>query len=314
MKYWIKSQYDNTKNLQNIPSQYGEIRNMFYAGEDRVMLSCDYSKQEIVVAAFTAEDENLKEAFHKDLDIYSHVASLAFKLPYEDCLEHYPDGKVNKEGKKRRKQAKAVVLGLLYSKGVKATAEDLGITYQEAENIINDVFTAFPKLAEEIKKTEKEVVAKGMVNSISGRRRRLPDAQLPEYEFPTKDKYEIAKLKAGIKRCRNYYELQTYLSRNAIKSNKGFIARALRQSFNARIQGESSVIMKRAMINIANNDELKRLGCKIMITIHDECVVTCPKENAERVAELVSSEMIEAGGVCKELLKCDVEVMENWKG
>lgn len=301
-------------NNQQIPSQYGEIRNMFCAGGDKVLISCDYSKQEIVVAAFTSEDENLKEAFHKNLDVYSHIASLAFKKPYEDCLEHCPDGTVNKEGKKRRKAAKAVTLGLLYSKGVKATAEDLGITYQEAEAIVNDVFTAFPKLAEEIKKTEKEVVAKGMVNSISGRRRRLPNAQLPEYEFPTKDKYEIAKLKAGIKRCRNYYELQTYLSRNGIKSNRGFIAKALRQSFNSRIQGEASVIMKRAMVGVAMNEELKKLGCVMRLSIHDELLVTCPKENAKRVSELVVKEMIEAGGVCKELLKCDVEVMENWKG
>ena len=302
----------NNPNLQNIPSQHGEIRNLFYAGDGNVFLSCDYSKQEIVVACITAGEDNLREAFHKNLDIYSHVASLAFKKPYEECLEHNPDGSVNKEGKKMRKMAKAVTLGIMYGKGTKATAEDLGITYDEAQSIIDDVFTAFPKLAEEIKKTEEQVKKYGMVESISGRRRRLPDAQLPEYEFPTKDKYEIARLKAGIRQCRSFNGKMSYLARNNIKNNSGFIARALRQSYNSRIQGESSVMCKISMVKIGYNKELKNLGCKIILTIHDELLVSCPKENSDKVAELVVKNMIEAGGKCSEILKCDVEVMENW--
>nr|DAX62772.1 MAG TPA: DNA polymerase [Caudoviricetes sp.] len=302
----------NNPNLQNIPSQYGDIRNLFTAGDGNVFLSCDYSKQEIVVACVTADEDNLREAFHKNLDIYSHVASLAFKKPYEECLEHNPDGSVNKEGKKMRKMAKAVTLGIMYGKGTKATAEDLGIAYDEAQSIIDDVFTAFPKLAQEIKKTEEQVKKYGMVESISGRRRRLPDAQLPEYEFPTKDKYEIARLKAGIRQCRSFNDKMSYLARNNIKNNSGFIARALRQSYNSRIQGESSVMCKISMVKIGYNKELKNLGCKIILTIHDELLVSCPEENSDKVAELVVKNMIEAGGKCSEILKCDVEVMKNW--
>ena len=302
----------NNPNLQNIPSQYGDIRNLFTAGDGNVFLSCDYSKQEIVVACVTADEDNLREAFHKNLDIYSHVASLAFKKPYEECLEHNPDGSVNKEGKKMRKMAKAVTLGIMYGKGTKATGEDLGISYDEAQSIIDDVFTAFPKLAQEIKKTEEYVKKYGMVESMSGVRRRLPDAQLPEYEFPTKDKYEIARLKSGIRQCRSFNDKMSYLARNNIKNNSGFIARALRQSYNSRIQGESSVMCKIAMVKIGHNKELKNLGCKIILTIHDELLVSCPEENSDKVAELVVKNMIEAGGKCSEILKCDVEVMKNW--
>ena len=104
---------------------------------------------------------------------------------------------------------------------------------------------------------------------MSGVRRRLPDAQLPEYEFPTKDKYEIARLKAGIRQCRSFQDRLDYVRRNNIKNNSGFIAKAVREAFNSRIQGESAIMTKRGMLNIANNKRLQEIGAKLVLTIHD---------------------------------------------
>ena len=302
----------NSPNLQNIPSQYSDIRSMFYAGDGNVMISCDFSKAEIVIAAETTDDDNLREAFYRGLDVYSHMASLAFKVPYEDCLEHYPDGTVNKEGKKRRKQSKMVLLGINYGKGTKATAEDLGISYEEAQKIIDDIHKAFPKLTEGINQTEEFVKKHGYVESISGRRRRLPDAQLPEYEFPTKDKYEIARLKAGIRQCRSFNDRMSYLARNNIKNNSGFIARALRQSFNGRIQSENAVLIKRAMLAFGTDIVAQQLDAKLILTIHDECVVICPERNMERVRELLIKHMKNSAVGFKLELGCDVEVERHW--
>lgn len=242
---------------------------MFKAKDGYKIMGCDFSKQEIVVSAETADDDNLREAFYKGLDVYSHMASLAFKIPYEDCLEHYPDGTVNKEGKERRAKAKAVLLGIMFGKGTTATAKDLGITYNEAQKIIDDIFTAFPKLANEIEWSQEQVKKLGYIETLSGRRRRLPDAMLPEYEFPTKDKYEIARLKSGLAKCRNFKDRMNYLERNNIKNNNGFIARALRQTFNSRIQGEAAIVTKKALLNIFNNPRLKELGVNVLLAIHD---------------------------------------------
>ena len=54
------------------------------------------------------------KAFKEDRDIYASIASLAFKLPYENCLEFHPGtGEYQPDGKKRRGQAKLIVLGKL---------------------------------------------------------------------------------------------------------------------------------------------------------------------------------------------------------
>lgn len=299
-------------NLQQIPSHFNDVRNMFKAMEGCKLMSVDISRQEILVSADTAEDDNLREAFHKNLDVYSHIASLAYKLPYEECLEFYPDGSVNMNGKERRKICKAVTLGLLYGKGTKATAEDLGITYEEAENIINDVFTAFPYLKMEIDKTNEFVKKYGYVESLSGRRRRLPDALLPEYEFPTKNKYEIAKIKAGLKRCRNFNEKLSYLHANNVKNNNGFIARAVRQAFNGRIQSEAAIMSKRALLNIFNNERLKELGVKVVLLIHDEEVIEFPAEYEEEVKE-IAIKCVKDSWVYELEPDVDVAVMKNWE-
>ena len=286
---------------------------MLKAQDGYSLMSCDFSKQEVVVSAETADDDNLREAFHKGLDVYSHMASLAYKLPYEDCLEFYQDGTTNKEGKEMRSKVKAVYLGTLYGKGIKATAEDLGITYEEAEKIVTDMFDAFPKLRDEIKWTNESVKKVGYVESLSGRRRRLPDALLPEYEYPTKNKYEIAKLRTGLKRCRSFNERLAYLHANNIKNNNGFIARAIRQALNGRIQSEAAIVTKRGMLNLFRNKRLSEIGAKIVLTIHDEVCLEFPKEYEKEVAELVTKCM-SAGGVGFKLeLKCDIKVMKNWE-
>lgn len=98
-------------NIQQIPSKLGDIRTMFTAGEDRVFVGVDYSREEVAVCAAVCGDIGLLNSFRDGTDIYSHVASLAYNVPYEDCCEFYPDGSTNHEGKTRRSSAKAVVLG-----------------------------------------------------------------------------------------------------------------------------------------------------------------------------------------------------------
>lgn len=300
-------------NNQQLPSKFNDVRNVFKARDGYKLMGLDFSKQEIVIAAETSDDDNLRDAFHKNLDVYSHMASLAFKVPYEECLEFYPDGTTNKEGKKRRSQAKAVILGINYGKGTKATAEDLGITYEEAQNLIDDIHKAFPKLGAEIEYTEECVKKFGCVESISGVRRRLPNAQLPEYEFPTKDKYEIAKLKSGLKRCRSFNEKLGYLRANNIKNNNGFIAKAIRQAFNARVQGEAAIQCKKALLAMFRSERFKELGVNVVITVHDEQIIEFPEKYEEEVRELAIKYMKESSPHFKLKMGVDVKVMKNWE-
>lgn len=92
-------------NLQQIPSHDIFIRKTFLPKKDYVFVSGDYSKQEVVVVAYLAQDEKMLEAFKEGKDIYSAIAALAYELPYEECTED------TRDGKERRSRAKAIVLG-----------------------------------------------------------------------------------------------------------------------------------------------------------------------------------------------------------
>lgn len=100
-------------NMQNIPSrgEGKEIRNMFSATPGYCLISSDYSAQEPRLTAHLSNDKRMIEAYTQGKDLYCEIASIAFNVTYEDCLEHFPDGSPNPEGKKRRTAAKAIVLG-----------------------------------------------------------------------------------------------------------------------------------------------------------------------------------------------------------
>ena len=82
------------------------------------------------------QDEKMLNAYKQGKDLYAEIASLAFGVPYEDCLEFYLDengkktDKTNKEGKERRSQAKSILLGILYGRGLASVAEQLKTTKQ----------------------------------------------------------------------------------------------------------------------------------------------------------------------------------------
>lgn len=84
---------------------------MFIPGKGRMFVGSDYSQQEMMCMASLADDEKMLQSFDLGRDIYSHIASIAFNLPYEECCEFNADGSTHKEGKTRRKKAKAIALG-----------------------------------------------------------------------------------------------------------------------------------------------------------------------------------------------------------
>ena len=76
-----------------------------------IMIGADYSQQEPKITAHLTNDEQFIKDCAAGKDAYGTIASLAFNMPYEDCLEFHPDGTTYKEGKERRSQAKSILLG-----------------------------------------------------------------------------------------------------------------------------------------------------------------------------------------------------------
>lgn len=130
-----------------------------------------------------SHDKRMIQAYIDGKDLYCEIASIAFDVPYEECLEFRPDGTTNAEGKKKRTIAKAIVLGVCYGKGIAAIAEDLHTSKQKASQIYNTIMQEFPGLKNFIEECKDMAYSRGYVDTIWGRKRRLPNMLLPRYEF-----------------------------------------------------------------------------------------------------------------------------------
>ena len=71
---------------------------------------------------------------------------------------------------------------------------------------------------------------------------------------------------------------------------------------------------KLAQIELYNNKELRDLGFRMLIPVHDEVIAECPVENVKRCAELMSECMKHAGRDLCVPLSCDVALFYNWYG
>ena len=299
--------------------------------------------------AHATQDEKMIKSYRDGKDLYATIASIAFKLPYEDCLEFYLDengkktSETNKQGKERRAKAKAITLGVCYGKGIAAIAEDLKIPKEHAQEVYDSVMIAFPKLKQYMEDSQLMAKKLGYVTTLWGRKRRLPDMQLEPYEFDFSnfvvdtfdplafdnttniEAREEAENKAII-----YYtnQLNKAYGRAAkeqvkakaredgiiIKDNGAFIAQATRQCVNSRIQGSAGDLIKLAMLMIADDEKLRQMGCKIILQVHDELISTCPIKYAEECSNRLCELMNLAGGDLNVPFKSDAEITRAWYG
>ena len=329
-------------NLQNIPSHNKDIRKMFIASPGYVLMSSDFSQQEPKALAALCNkhgDSQMYDTFMAGKDLYSEIASKAFNKSYEDCLEFNEDGTTNKQGKARRTQAKSILLGVLYGRGVNSIAEQLKCTPEKAQNIKDSVFRGFPA----IKQFEKDSLQMGQelgyVTTIAGRKRRLPDLQLEEYEFRWKDgvapdndlldfdseaeqeipERTMRKYITRLHNCRFNEKRKIFEQANEegiwIVDNGGKIADATRQTVNARIQGSAADLTKLAMIELNRSKRLKELGFRLLIPVHDEIIAECPEENVKECSKLLAETMSKAAEQLLEMpIKCDVSITRAWYG
>lgn len=313
-------------NQQQVPSKSKDIRQIFCAGEGNVIIGCDFSKQEPCVLASTCKDEKLISVFTSGLDVYAKIASMMYNLPYEQCLEHNPDGTTNEEGKERRSHAKKVVLSIMYSKSEKSLAEDIHSTPEKARAIMDATLTAYPDMKIWMDNIVAQTKKLGYVENLFGRRRRLPDLHLPPIEVYTRfavdestKAYYTNIYTNKIKNARTKEEKEFIVSQAkqkgiVIRLNSGRIAKAEREIVNFCIQGASAIITLRAMRNIYNNPILRKYGCKLIMSVHDENLVVVPKEHAYECSKIIEQCSIDAGKGLPVPLSCDLAIAECWYG
>lgn len=332
-------------NLQQIPSHEKTMRLMFEASPGYVIVGGDFSQQEPRLLTHMCQDQNLIDTYNNNKDLYATIGSFVFHKDYWECMEHWEDGSPNPTGKSIRSKCKQIVLGTMYGMGAKLLATMLKVDIEECKNILDEFFRMFPTVKNFISNNEKMAREQGYVEDYLGRRRHLPDAQLPELSLKAKrkeyiddsiffskltdngyievDDEELTRqwekfLKERVGDSKSYKVKEKFkesAKENGIivRDNGAFISKAMTQSTNARIQGGAASLTKKAMIKIFNDQRLKELGFRILIPVHDELLGECPVENAEEVAKLLSQDMIEsAKPECSVNMKCDCYVVHHW--
>ncbi len=229
-------------NLQNIPikTELGrEIRRAFIAEPGHVLISADYSQIELRVLAHLAEEDTLIEAFRRGDDIHDQTAVKVFG----------PSSGMDKH--QLRSTAKMINYALLYGKTAFTLAKDIGVTPQAAQAFIDAYFAGFPKIRAFIDRTLADARASGVVRTMYGRRRLVPE--LNSRDFQRRSSAE-------------------------------------REAVNLPIQGTAADIMKRAMIDVHQalaGDPASRM----ILTVHDELLFEVPATRADAVAEIVRERM-----------------------
>ena len=299
------------------------------------------------------------KTFEEGKDFYAMIASISFHRDYEDCLEFYPEGTpikkvdgkwvkcpieeseklaghktdTNTEGKKFRTNSKSILLGILYGRGDASVAEQLGCSVEEAKEIKQAVYEGFPAI-EKFERDGLEHAKKyGWVSTLWGRKRRLPDINLPEYEvfeaIHTEDGEYVRGEKVDdiyatpvINKVRKAFFNQRRTLIEELKkkgyyvvNNGGKIAQARRQVTNSQIQGTAADMSKKALIKLNGDDRLNALHAKPIIPIHDEVILSSPFRYAREVEKRFAYDMETAATDKLHLdISTDVEVTFNWYG
>lgn len=220
-------------NLQNIPirTEIGaEIRKGFVPAPGYLFLSADYSQIELRILAHMANDERLIEAFEAGGDVHKHTAALVFDVPLEKVT---PD---------MRAAAKTINFATIYGQGPFALSNQLGIAVSEAKSFIEQYFIRFAGVRTFLDSMKAHAKEKGYVETISGRRRYIPEIHSPNHNI------------------RSFGE---------------------RAAQNAPVQGSAADIIKIAMINIHHAFEGRENAARMLLQVHDELVFEIPERQAE---------------------------------
>jgi DNA polymerase-1 len=258
-------------NLQNIPVRTAlgrEIRAAFVAEPGHVLISADYSQIELRVLAHLSGDEALSEAFRQGVDIHDRTAERVFGGP---------DGPLGLDAHELRRRAKIVNYALLYGKTAFTLAKDIGVPQQAAQAFIDAYFAGYPGVRAYIDRTLDDARASGVVRTVTGRRRLVPE----------------------------------------LTSKNGQVrAAAEREAVNMPIQGTAADVLKKAMIAVHAELERFNTGrakpSRMILTVHDELLFEVPESDAAEAADLVRG-LMEHAFPLNVPLTVDVGVGKNWK-
>ncbi len=174
--------------------------------------------------------------------------------------------------KDQRRQAKTANFGIIYGISAFGLAQQLDCSRSEAKQLIDDYFAAFPRVIEYIESQKELARQRGYAETLFGRKRYLPDIHS------------------------HNATVRSFAERNAV---------------NAPIQGTAADIIKMAMVSIHRRFKEENLRAQMIMQVHDELNFNVPREETERVREIVVFEMQNAVHLSVPLI-AECGVGNNW--
>jgi DNA polymerase-1 len=155
--------------------------------------------------------------------------------------------------KEQRRHAKAINFGLIYGMSAFGLTRSTELTLAESQDFVEAYFKQFPGVKRYLDGIRKLAAEQGYVETLLGRRRYFPMLKNP--------------------------------------TNINLRNREEREAINAPIQGTAADIMKIAMLKIPVSLQKAGLGSKMLLQVHDEIVLECPKNELDVTAHVVRETM-----------------------
>ena len=171
-----------------------------------------------------------------------------------------------------RSRAKAVNFGIVYGISAFSLAQDIGVWPSEAKAYMDAYLEKYHGVRDYMKAIVEQARAEGYVSTLYGRRRSLPE------------------LKSSNFNTRSFGE---------------------RVALNMPIQGTAADIIKLAMVNVYRRLQSEGLRARLILQVHDELIVECPEDEAERVKEILKSEMENTAQLSVPLI-VDAHIGHSW--
>jgi len=171
-----------------------------------------------------------------------------------------------------RRRAKVINFGILYGMSAFGLAKQLQVSRSEAKLFIEAYFEQFPTVQSFMDETLEKARQQGYVETLLGHRMYVPDIN----------------------------------SSNGMRK-----AYAERTAVNAPLQGSAADIIKVAMITLHKRLSNEAPQAKMILQVHDELIVECPKAKSQQVIAIMRSEM-EAAAKLNVPLIVDIGTGTSW--
>lgn len=159
-------------NFQNMPRSK-EIRHAFLADPGFVVITADYSGQELAIVAALSNCGTMKRDITLGRDLYKEVAAQVWKIPTEQVT------------KDQRQKAKSALLGINYGLSAAGLERQHGIPGAEGEALLRTIKEKYPEVVAWGDKMSAQAFSEKYVQTPWGTKRYFKNPNMPRWQYDT---------------------------------------------------------------------------------------------------------------------------------